>query len=519
MGIANRIFNILVLLVAIGAAVCAFLLFQKREQITKGRKMMAESVVKAVHKIDPSVKISPEDMSIKLPADSLKNPLDVLDKNVNKIFNQRKAIAETLAETTNMVNAMESSMAPDENLEEKDLTSYQTSQAKREAAVATVTKKVEYYDKKNQAVRTGMKSIAAAVRESEIPAEELRDTEKLSTGFARYSAKAEKYTQRTMRYGSHIETVSDKFKFEKRPNTAIDNDSFEDELRLNLENVDAFVAEHERIKAECEKLRKDVEKLTAELKAKSDSLKKEKTQRKALQKELDVAKKEIRRLKHIIDPSSDEDDGESADKKQTDYSIFLRKLVAKVTYVDEKYGFIMFDAGRKSSVPGIGIDGKLSNKPAPIPADALMTVTSSLDPEKAQYVARVQVIKVGENSSIANILPTPGRRLPKPGDLVFFSEADFTQMFAIRELARKKAEEEAAANAPAQTSAKASDAKKEEDSKKDAKAESEDSDDDDEDDEESSESAPKKTDAKESSAPAKAESAKASEEEEEEEEE
>lgn len=448
MNITSRIINILVLLAAIGAAVCAYLLFQKREQITKGRRMMAESVVKAVKKIDPAVKISAEDMSIKLPAENLKNPLNVLDKNVNKIFNQRKAIADTLAETTNMVNAMESSMPPDEKLEEKDLTSYQTSQAKREAAVATVTKKVEYYGKKNQAVSAGMKSIAAAVRESEIPDEQLRDNEKLAEGFGKFSQKAERYTVRATKFGSHIETVSDKFKFDKKPNTAVDNDEFEEELRLNLENVDTFIAEYEKIKEEREQLKQEVQKLTEELDAKEKALQKQISENKNLQKEIEIAKKEVKRLKKIIDPFSEDEDEKDGKQDEMDYTIFLRKLVAKITYVNTEYGFVMIDAGSKSTVQGPGLDGKIINKPAPLPPNALMTVTTSLDPAKAQYVARLQIVRVGTTSSIANILPTPGRALPKVGDLVFFSESDFAQMRAIRELAMKKDEEAAPAPVP-----------------------------------------------------------------------
>ena len=76
MGIANKVVNILVLIAAIGAAVCAFMLWQKREQITKGHEMLSEAIIAAVNKIDPKgQQIKKESMSIQLPATPLSSIL------------------------------------------------------------------------------------------------------------------------------------------------------------------------------------------------------------------------------------------------------------------------------------------------------------------------------------------------------------------------------------------------------------------------------------------------------------
>ena len=101
MKIANRILNILVLLLALGAATGSFFLFQKREQITKGRQMMSEAVVKTVKTIDPAAKISVEEMSIAKPAADLAAPLKVLEDNTKKIVDQRNKIAAAVAEISN----------------------------------------------------------------------------------------------------------------------------------------------------------------------------------------------------------------------------------------------------------------------------------------------------------------------------------------------------------------------------------------------------------------------------------
>ena len=155
-------------------------------------------------------------------------------------------------------------------------------------------------------------------------------------------------------------------------------------------------------------------------------------------------------MKDIIDPSWRNQVGANAKAgaAQIDTAL-LRKLVGKVTFINEKYGFVEIDLGKANTVQDKKIDvntGKQVSvdKVIGIPADGIMTVATSLDPNTANYVARVLIVKVGDKSSIANIIPMPGAAAPKVGDVVFFSESDMVQMRAIREIAAKKAADAAA---------------------------------------------------------------------------
>ena len=57
-----------------------------------------------------------------------------------------------------------------------------------------------------------------------------------------------------------------------------------------------------------------------------------------------------------------------------------------------------------------------------MPANAIMTVATSLDPATAKFVCKIQVYQVAATRAMANILP--GNAFPKVGDIVYFSASD-----------------------------------------------------------------------------------------------
>ena len=170
-------------------------------------------------------------------------------------------------------------------------------------------------------------------------------------------------------------------------------------------------------------------------------------------KEAEILKlrKEIERLKDIIDPTWREREGQkNVAKTAVDDTPLLRKLRGKVISVNEKFGFVVINLGKVNQFEDIKIDID-TGKEVPtvrkvgIPNDGIMTVASSLEPGKADYVCRLTILRVGNDSAIANIIVTRGGRLPKVGDVVFFSESDIRQMKEMRNGANK-------ANAPASKS-------------------------------------------------------------------
>ena len=453
MGIANKVINILVLIAAIGAAVCAFLLWQKREQITKGREMLSEAIVQTVDKIGPRGQVQKDAMSIKLEADKLKEPISVLSKNIAKICKQRDEIAKAFADVVNNVNTLTSSLETKAQIEVAEMTSYDKYSGKRDEGVALVAERVNYYKQRSEIIKNGLKELSAAMELSGLSEEAFWDNTKLGADLAEQVKRAAELTARFHKYSDHILSATDRLQDAvseeniqlKKPALGIENDVWRDDLSGNMEGVHAVAEKITALRETVAKLKKENETLKKQLSEKDAIIKKKDGEIASLSKELTDAKAEIKRLKKIIDPSSDgEDSGSDSAAQQADFSV-VKKLVGKITYVNPQYGFVMIDLGAKSTVKGLGVDGKqLIDKPAPLPQNAIMTVATSLNPEDAKYVARISVARIGATSSIANVLPLPGSAEPKVGDTVFFSDSDIRQMAAIRELALKQAEEAAA---------------------------------------------------------------------------
>ena len=463
MGIANKIINILVLIAAIGAAVCAFLLWQKREQITRGREMLSEAIVQAVDKIGPKGQIKKDSMSIKLEADQLKDPIAALQKNIDKICKQRDEIAKAFAEVVNSVNSLSSSMETKAQLETADLTDYDKYGAKCQESVALVTERVSYYKQRSEIMRSGLKELSAALKLAGISDKNFWNNEALQKDLSARTKRAKEFADRFQKYSGHIVTATDKLRKAiaedaklKKPALGLDSKNWQKELTGNMEGITTVANKIVAFRDAVKKLRTENEELKKQLSEKDALLKKKDKEIASLNKSLTDAKAEIKRLKKIIDPSSDEEDGTAGEAVQKMDHVAVKKLIGKITYVNPTYGFVAIDLGLKSTIKAVGVDGKPVNRIVSLPANAIMTVATSLDPADAKYVARIVVARVGTESSIANVLPLPGSTSPKVGDIVFFSDSDLRQMREIQELEMKQKQDEAArAKAAAASSADA----------------------------------------------------------------
>lgn len=452
MGIANKVINILVLIAAIGAAVCAVLLWQKREQITKGREILSEAIIRTVDKIGPKGQIQKDAMSIKLKADELKAPVSVLQENINKICKQRDEIAKAFADVVNEVNSLTSSMEAKAQIEVEKITDYKEYDAKSKEGVELVSERVNYYKQRSELIKKGLKELSAALELSGISDKNFWNNEKLGQDLSAQAKRAKDFSTRFHKYSKHILATTEELRKAlgeevklKKPALGLDSKNWQKELASNMESMKAAAAKLAEFRESVGKLKSENEALKKALSEKDTLIKKKDGEITALTKELADAKIEIKRLKKIIDPSSgDAEDGAPAETaQQTDYTI-VKKLVGRITYVNPTYGFVAIDLGTKSTVKAIGIDGKETNRIVALPQNAIMTVATSLEPGDAKYVARISVARIGVNSSIANVLPLPGSTLPKVGDVVFFSESDLSQMRAIREQELKLAAENAA---------------------------------------------------------------------------
>ncbi|MBR2426330.1 MAG: hypothetical protein IKB16_06275 [Lentisphaeria bacterium] len=444
MKIASRILNILVLLLAVGAAVCAFFLFQKREQITKGRQMMSEAVVKTVKTIDPTAKISAEEMSIAKPAADLAAPLKVLEDNTKKIVDQRNKIAAAVAEISNSVMGWSGAKAK-KGEEFADYAATTAPDGKTSSLLDDNTKMVsargKYYIERNKKVQAGINNLVNVLKGKKPSASDFtpdgdKDNRKLVANFNALAAQARLFVQRYGKFENHLRTVANTLQFKTKPALGynLKESDFTKNLNTHMAHVRAYANERKKLEAENKKLKAQLSSLKNQITALNNKLNAEKEKVAERDGQLDKATKEIERLKDIIDPSWRERAGKKGDKKvAVDETPMLRKLRGKITQVNEKFGFVTINLGNSNEFDDIRIDtdtGKSvpTKRKVGIPTDAIMTVASSLEPGKADYICRLVVLRVGTDSTIANIVVNSGGRMPKVGDMVFFSESDVKQM-------------------------------------------------------------------------------------------
>lgn len=451
MKIANRILNILVLIAALGAAVCAFFLFQKREQITKGRQMMSEAVVKTVKTIDPAAKISVDDMSIAKPAADLAAPLKVLEDNTQKIVDQRNKIAASVAAISNAVMGWKGDKAK-KGEDFSDYAAVVATTDKDGKAVASpldqntalVSARGKYYIDRNNKVQTGINQIVSTLKGKRISPVDFtpdgdKDNKKLVANLNALNARARMVMNRYSAFSRQFAQIAKwmGFKGDSLDVNLKDGD-FNKNLNKYVTNVKKFVAEKKKLEAENKKLKQQIKSLNGQIKKLNTNLNNEKANVAKLNGDLTKAQKEIERLKDIIDPTWREREGQkNVAKTAVDETPLLRKLRGKIVSVNEKFGFVVINLGKVNKFEDIKIDidtGKEvpTVRKVAVPADGILTVASSLDPGKADYVCRLTVLRVGNDSSIANIIVTRGGRMPKVGDVVFFSESDVRQMKEMR---------------------------------------------------------------------------------------
>ena len=456
MKIANRILNILVLIAALGAAVCAFFLFQKREQITKGRQMMSEAVVKTVKTIDPAAKISVDDMSIAKPAADLAAPLKVLEDNTQKIVDQRNKIAASVAAISNSVMGWKDAKAK-KGEDFSDYAAVVASTDKDGKAVASsldqntalVSARGKYYIDRNSKVQAGINQLVNTLKGKRISPADFtpdgdKDNKKLVANMNALVARARMVMNRYSAFSRQFAQIAKSMGFKDDSlDVNLKDVDFNKNLNKYVTNVKKFVAEKKKLEAENKRLKGQIANLNKQIGSLNNKVNAEKKNVAKLNGDLTKAQKEIERLKDIIDPTWREREGQkNVAKTAVDETPLLRKLRGKIVSVNEKFGFVVINLGKVNKFEDIKIDID-TGKEVPtvrkvgVPEYGILTVASSLDPGKADYVCRLTVLRVGNDSSIANIIVTRGGRMPKVGDVVFFSESDVRQMKEMRNGAKK----------------------------------------------------------------------------------
>ncbi len=439
---ASKVINIFIFVFAIVVVVFGVLLFQKREQITQARSDIAATVEKVSRQIDPSASIPADDLKISKTPAEVKEAMVKLESAVNKIVKQRNAIAENLTEVTNTVLEKafyaegdepfiveDGSIASDYRTYDKTLTDIKTH----------IGERMEYFYVRDKHLSDFMSKDGANLGMSTRSYAFSADNAKLANSLNELLTKTNDTVERMKAFRGHIVTVSGRISPDSKE-LDLNSQEYNRLLRENVTTIEEFVNRHNQLIKDNEELRIRVERAEVGLSSADENTAVYKKLVDELSDKNTKLEEEVRRLRHIIDPTGS---GEDDELRNINFNV-LKDLVGKVVYVNEQYGYITIDIGSESNV--IRSNGERLR--AAVPEGALLTVATSLEPDTAKYICKAQVIRIRANASVATILASPGGSFsyPSVGDVVYFSQSDISTMKTAHEEAmRKKAEERAAA--------------------------------------------------------------------------
>ncbi len=446
MSIANRILSVLVLLASIGAIVLAFMLFGAREEVVAGRNDMAEAIADNSNKLaqtsteDPAkVKIAADDMSVAQGNDSVGDAIRKFDEVTKAIIAQRDMLAEQLVELNKILAEGEAS----------GLTSAELADVKTNAETFAALKKqaeetVQLYVKTREAYVKAVRLFEDALNMQLLGAidpknpkfDEINDAlTAMDTKIRKMMAHIEKINSSVPvsfqvggsleggQYASYLEAQAEQIKKLAEAWQELSNKV--KELEDKIEELNKRIAE---LETERDKYKADLEAekaAKAELQKKYDSLENEKLD---LEAELAKLKEENKKLKSMGLGSAggvavaDTAGGTAAAPQLPVQTAALSVVEAKVTHVEPASGFVVLNIGSTTKVDVKDASGNKRKVQLVLPQNAIMTVATSLNPENAKFVCKIQVYKVEANRTFANILT--GGNMPKVGDVVFFSATD-----------------------------------------------------------------------------------------------
>ena len=446
MSIANRILSVLVLLASIGAIVLAFMLFGAREEVVAGRNDMAEAIADNSNKLaqtsteDPAkVKIAADDMSVAQGNDSVGDAIRKFDEVTKSIIAQRDMLAEQLVELNKILAEGEAS----------GLTSAELADVKTNAETFAALKKqaeetVQLYVKTREAYVKAVRLFEDALNMQLLGAIDPKNPKfdeinnaltAMDKKIREMMAHIEKINSSVPvsfqvggsleggQYASYLEAQAEQIKKLAEAWQELSNKvkELEDKIEVLNKRIAELEAEVKQCKAELE-----AEKAAkAELQKKYDLLENEKLN---LEEELAKLKEENKKLKSMGLGSAggvavaDTAGGTAAAPQLPVQTAALSVVEAKVTHVEPASGFVVLNIGSTTKVDVKDASGNKRKVQLVLPQNAIMTVATSLNPENAKFVCKIQVYKVEANRTFANILT--GGNMPKVGDVVFFSATD-----------------------------------------------------------------------------------------------
>lgn len=404
MGTLNKIVSISILVLAIVAAVFSFMLFQKRGVFVDGWGKLTTSINDTAKALDAD---SGTKTATKLTVDnldhrkyeSLDQLLPDLKKQASTVNKQRNELADALTTTA---ATLEIDGAP----EAKDLKDVNQYDAKKTELLGLVDK-VQEKDKDiaKQLATTGSKL-------------GVQINEKAVTKVAGYKAEINKYTAKVTSVKNRVDTYDT---YLKQIATTVETaappatEDYPEAVKAISQKVGVMKTDFVQAKKDRDMFKTQVGELQTEVAKRDQQINESKNVIATKDKEISKFKKDLAKFTG---------EGEGGEKKvlETGSPETLKLLKGKVVEVSKKWDFVVLDIGSKSKV-----EQKFNNKTIAvdviIPKNEEMLVARKMDGDNSEYVGKIKIVKIMDNSSIANIIPSPMLRGKiHEGDIVFFSE-------------------------------------------------------------------------------------------------
>lgn len=406
MGTLNKIVSISILVLAIAAAVFSFLLFQKRGVLVDGWSKLTTSINDTAKALDAE---SGTKTASKLTVDnldhrkyeSLDQLLPDLKKQASTVNKQRNELADAL---TTAATTLDIDGAP----EAKDLKDVAQYDGKKTELLGLVEKvQAKDQDIAKQIAATGSKL-------------GVQINEKAVTKVGGYKAEIDKYTAKVSSVKTRVDTYDN---YLKQIAAAVEaaappaTEDYPEAVKTISTKVATMKTDFVQAKKDRDMFKTQVGELQTEVAKKDQQINEGKNT-------LANKEKEVKKLKRDLAKFTGEGEGGEKGKivLETGSPETLKLLKGKVVEVSKKWDFVVLDIGSKSKVEQAFGNKKIAVDVI-IPKNEEMLVARRIDGDNSEYVGKVKIVKVMENSSIANIVPSPLMKDKiHEGDVVFFSE-------------------------------------------------------------------------------------------------
>ena len=395
MAVLNRIVNILILVLVITAGVFSFMLYSKRENLTKGMKNMADAINKTAATLDRG---SGTNTKNKLAGDALghkngpdfKGALKELDNAAGKVISQRDALAQSIAVAGKTLGG--STLNKDALMR---VDGY-------DAQCKEFSKTVKDYKAKADGVRNEFVSVGKRVG-ANVSANDFANNHSAAAGEVK--RKIDEVVRSRNQATGDIALITRKLGLKERSYSLAAPKAWRDAVDAKVKEISKLQSELRKYKSLSDQREKIIGKLNKTVDNKNDTIDKQKAR--------------IEHYEQVIT-----DDGKKPMPKlqlKSDSPECFEYVKGKVVYVNEEYGFVQINIG-KNYVIVQEYGTKKNNVHFPLQSGLRMSVSRGTG-ENAVPVAKILVKTVNNENSICNVIEGAVSEI-NVGDDVFFNKDD-----------------------------------------------------------------------------------------------